>query len=76
MRQIAISVAALAAMGILATTAHADVLAGVSAKNGSQCFNFTSPDQTRDSRYGTWGACPQAAAVAPAPKARKNRASR
>jgi hypothetical protein len=76
MRQIAISVAAFAAMGILATTAQADVLAGVAAKNGSQCFSFTSADQTRDSRFGSWGACPQAAAVAPAPRARKHGGSR
>ena len=76
MRQIAISVAALAAMGILATTAQADVLGGVSAKNGSQCFKFTSPDQVRDSRFGSWGVCPQAAAVSPAPRVRKQGASR
>jgi hypothetical protein len=63
MRRIAIAMAAVAAAGILATAAQADVLAGQSARQGNMCFNFTSPDHIRDSRYGTWNACPQPAAA-------------
>jgi hypothetical protein len=63
MRRIAIAIAAVAAAGILATAAQADVLAGQSGRQGNQCFNFTSPDHVRDSRYGTWGACPKPAAA-------------
>jgi hypothetical protein len=74
MRRIAISVAALTAMGFLASAAQAEVLNGTSPKQGNQCFKFTSADQTRDSRFGTWAACPEPAAATVAPK--RKRASR
>jgi hypothetical protein len=75
MRRIAISAAALMAMGVMTTVAQAEVLNGTAPKQGNQCFKFTSPDHVRDSRFGTWAACPEPAAATVAPK-RKRAASR
>lgn len=76
MRRIAITAAAFTAMGAMMTIAQADTLNGTAPKQGNRCFTFTSPDQTRDSRFGAWGACPAPAAATAAPKARKKSASR
>jgi hypothetical protein len=78
MRRIAISVAAFAAMGLLVSSAQADNLQGAPEKSANQCFKWAQPNDARDSRWGSWGPCPQtaSAAVAPAPKARKRSVSR
>lgn len=78
MHRIAISVAALAAFGVMLTAAQADNLLGAPAKNGTQCFKWAQPNEARESRWGSWGPCPQtaSAAVATAPKARKRSATR
>jgi hypothetical protein len=78
MHRIAISVAALAAFGVMLTAAQADNLFGAPEKNGNQCYKWAQPNEARDSRWGSWGPCPQkaGAAVATAPKARKSSASR
>ncbi len=47
--------------------AQADILNGAPMKNGTQCFTLTQ-GQGRDARFGLWGACPQAASVAVAPR--------
>ncbi len=76
MRQFTMSVVALAAFGVMLTAAQADILNGAPAKNGNQCFTF-SQAQARDARFGVWGACPQTASAAVAPRqARKHRSSR
>ncbi len=76
MRQFTISVAALAAFGIMLTAAQAEILNGAPAKNGNKCFNF-SVGQGRDARFGYWDACPQTASVAVAPRhVRRHRSSR
>jgi len=65
MRQFTISAAAMAFAALLASVpAQAEAVHGAPMKNGNQCFNF-SPSQggLRDSRFGYWGACPQAAST-------------
>ncbi len=75
MRQFRMSVVALAAFGVMLTAAQADILNGAPAKNGNQCFTF-SHSQARDARFGIWGACPQTASVAVAPRhVRRNHSS-
>jgi len=66
MRQFTISAAAMAFAALLASVpAQAEAVHGAAMKNGNQCFNF-SPSQggLRDSRFGYWAACPQAASTA------------
>jgi hypothetical protein len=75
MYRITISVAALAAFGFM-TAAQAENLLGAPAKNGNQCYKWAQPNEARESRWGSWGPCPQTASVATAPKARKRAASR
>jgi len=69
MRQFMISAAATMAFAALlvAAPAQADATHGAPAQNGTQCFKF-SPGQDRDARFGSWGACPQTASVAVAPR--------
>jgi hypothetical protein len=76
MYRITISVAALAAFGVMLTAAQAENLLGAPAKNGNQCFQYAQSTEGRDARWGSWGPCPQTASVATAPKARKRAASR
>jgi hypothetical protein len=77
MRQFTISAAAATVfVALLASApARADSLGGASAQNGKQCFSY-SVGQQRDGRFGYWGACPQTASVAVAPRhIRKHRSS-
>ncbi len=79
MRQFMISAAAATIFAALLASvpAQADILNGAPMKAGNQCFNFT-PGQSRDARFGIWGACPQTASatVAPAPRQiRRHRSS-
>jgi uncharacterized membrane protein len=69
MRQFTISAAAATVFAALLASApaQADILNGASAKNGNQCFKFSTGNE-RDSRFGSWGACPQTASVAVAPR--------
>jgi hypothetical protein len=71
MRQFTISaaVATVFAALLASAPAQAENLLGAPMKNGSQCFSY-SVGQSRDGRFGYWGACPQtaSAAVAPAPR--------
>ena len=69
MRQFTISAAAATVFAALLASvpAQADTLGGASAKNGNQCFSY-SVGQQRDGRFGYWGACPQTASVAVAPR--------
>jgi hypothetical protein len=78
MNKFTISAAAATVFAALLASApvQAEILGGASTKNGTQCFKF-SQGQERDSRFGSWGACPQAASVAVAPKpTRRHRSSR
>jgi endonuclease YncB( thermonuclease family) len=76
MRQFTMSVVALTAFGVMLTAAQADILNGAPDKNGNQCFTY-SQSQGRDARFGIWGACPQKASAAVAPRqVRKHRSSR
>jgi hypothetical protein len=79
MRQFTISAAAVTVFAALLASApaRADNLGGASAQNGNQCFSY-SVGQGRDGRFGYWGACPQTASVAVAPRhhARRHHSSR
>jgi hypothetical protein len=63
------TVMALTAFGAVMATAQAEILHGGPVKNGSQCFKY-SPGNDKDARFGTWGACPQAASSRPSAPAR------
>jgi hypothetical protein len=76
MRQFMLSAVALTAFGVMLTGAQADNLNGAPPQKGSQCYSFSTTSGSRDSRWGYWGACPQTASAAVAPKARKHRSSR
>ena len=81
MRQFTISaaVATVFAALLASAPAQADILNGAPQKAGNQCFKF-STGNSRDERFGSWGACPQTASatVAPAPQhvRRHHRSSR
>ena len=60
MRQFMMTVTALTAFGALVATAQAEILNGAPMRNGNQCFKY-SPGNSKDGRFGSWGACPQAA---------------
>ena len=62
MRQFMMTVTALTAFGALVATAQAESLHGAPMRNGDQCFKY-SPGNSKDGRFGSWGACPQAAAT-------------
>jgi hypothetical protein len=64
MRQFMMTVTALAAFGAMAATAQAEILHGGPLKNGSQCFKYSNGSE-KDGRFGSWGACPQAASTKP-----------
>jgi len=65
MRQFMMTVTALAAFGAMAVTTQAEVLHGGPAKNGNQCFKYSTGADAKDGRFGTWGSCPQAASTRP-----------
>jgi hypothetical protein len=78
MRQFTISAAAATVFAALLASvpAQADSLNGAPEKAGNQCFTF-SVGQQREARFGYWGACPQTASVAAAPRhIRKHHSSR
>ena len=67
--------AAVVAISAMLVPAQAENLMGAPTKNGNQCFKF-APSFERDARWGTWGACPQAASTAAtAPTQRRARRS-
>ena len=71
MHRFTISAAATVFVALLAfAPAQADTLQGASPKNGNQCFNFSPTNGARDSRWGYWSSCPQAASAAVAPSRR------
>lgn len=63
MRQFMMTVTALAAFGALVATAQADNLQGAPTRNGNQCFKYSTGVDAKDGRFGSWGACPQAAST-------------
>ena len=67
--------AAMIGVAAMLTPAQADILNGGPTKAGNQCFKFAQA-QERDARFGSWGACPQAASTAVAPQRRTARRSR
>jgi hypothetical protein len=84
MRQFMMAVTALTAFGAMVATAQADNLQGAPMKNGNQCFKYSTGVDAKDGRFGSWGACPQAASTSTAtatanaatPRTRRNRTSR
>jgi hypothetical protein len=64
-RHFMMTVTALAAFGAMVASAQAEILHGGPVKNGNQCFKYSAGND-KDGRFGTWGACPQAASVRPA----------
>jgi hypothetical protein len=62
MRQFMMTMTALAAFTAIVATAQAEILHGGPTQNGNQCFKY-SPGSDKDGRFGTWGACSQAADV-------------
>jgi hypothetical protein len=77
MRQFTLSAAATVFVALLASApVRADVLNGAPKQAGNQCFTL-SVGQGRDERFGMWGACPQTASVAVAPRhVRRHHSSR
>ena len=73
MRKFAMSAAAITAFAaLLAIPAQADNNGGGPTAKAGQCFNY-SVGSSKDGSFGHWGACPQTASVAAAPKARARR---
>jgi hypothetical protein len=62
MRQFMMTITALTAFGAVVATAQAESLHGGPMQNGSQCFKY-SPGNAKDGRFGSWGACSQAAST-------------
>jgi hypothetical protein len=75
MRQFMMTITALTAFGALVATAQAEILGGAPMKNGTQCFQYT-PGNSKDARFGSWGACPQAAGSKTAATATTPRSTR
>ena len=70
MRKFVISAAAMTAFAALLASAPANALENYGAKQvGSQCFT-PAHASGRDLTFGSWGACPQSASLAVAPKGR------
>jgi hypothetical protein len=69
MRQFMMTATALAAFAAMVAPTQAEILHGGPMKNGNQCFKYSSGND-KDGRFGTWGACPQAASTKPAAPAR------
>jgi len=68
MRKFVISAAAMTAFAALLASAPANALENYGpSKVGNQCFTAAAT-QGRDLNFGTWGACPQPASVAVAPR--------
>jgi hypothetical protein len=63
MRQLVMTVTALTAFGALVASAQADNLQGAPIQNGNQCFKYSTGADAKDGRFGSWGACPQAAST-------------
>jgi hypothetical protein len=84
MRQFMMAVTALTAFAAMVATAQADNLQGAPMKNGNQCFKYSTGVDAKDGRFGSWGACPQAASTSTAtatanaatPRTRRSRTSR
>jgi hypothetical protein len=83
MRQFMVAVTALTAFGAMVATAQAENLQGAPMRNGNQCFKYSTGVDAKDGRFGSWGACPQAAststntaAATATPRARRSRPSR
>ena len=54
------------AFGALVASAQADNLQGAPIQNGNQCFKYSTGADAKDGRFGSWGACPQAASTSTA----------
>lgn len=81
MRQFMMTVTALTAFAAMVATAQAEILGGGPKQVGNQCFQYSKGNE-KDGRFGSWGACPQAAsasastAAAPRTTRRSRAASR
>jgi hypothetical protein len=69
MRQFMMTMTALVAFGGMVAAAQAEILHGGPVKNGNQCFKYAAGND-KDGRFGSWGACPQAASVRPSAEPR------
>jgi len=76
MRQFTISAAAATVFAVLLASApvQADASHGGPIKVGNQCFKHAA-SYDRDARWGNWGACPQTASVAVAPRQLRRKSS-
>jgi hypothetical protein len=73
MHKLTIAVATIAFGALLASVpAQAEMLGGAPNQKGSQCFTY-SKGNDKDGRFGSWGACPQAASTAITPATRQVR---
>ena len=72
MRNLIITAAAVTAVATLASAPASAAESWGPSRVGNQCFS-PAPGGTggRDLLFGTWGACPQPAALATAPKSKK-----
>jgi hypothetical protein len=75
MRQFTMTVTALTVFAAMVATAQAESINGAPLKNGNQCFTY-SKGNDKDARFGSWGACPQAASASVAATPRVSRRSR
>jgi hypothetical protein len=75
MRQFMMTITALIAFGALVASAQAETIGGAPMRNGAQCFKY-SPGNSKDGRFGSWGACPQAAGSSTAAAAATPRSTR
>jgi hypothetical protein len=76
MRQFMLTVTALTAFGAMVATAQAENIQGAPMKNGNQCFTYSTGADAKDGRFGSWGACPQAASTSTATATTTRRSTR
>jgi hypothetical protein len=75
MRKFSISVAMITTFAAFGAPALADHNGGGPNQKAGQCFIYSS-GTSKDGTFGYWGACPQPASVAAAPKRTRGNASR
>ena len=71
MRKFVISATAVAAFALMASVPANAIENYGPSKVGNQCFS-PAHQSGRDLAFGTWGACPQPASVAVAPRHKKH----
>ncbi len=64
MQKVTLSVATVAIAALLASApVSADIIRGGPLKQHGQCWKYSASNE-KDARFGSWGACPEAASTA------------